>query len=136
MFKQIAKYTFFTFIWKRYRATILATLLVLFYFWLVGRVHSDFIAYAELRGESANLGVSFLIKWLLFILGFIIYLVYIFLWSIRTPSKIKTPRSATRDTSVSEVVAAKNDPFTQLRQKQELRSRSDLVIEKYPKKEP
>lgn len=144
MFKQVIKYTLLAVIWRRYRSMIVATLGLFFYFWLVGKLHQDFLAaYAQVNAADAPLAVSFLVKWLLLGTGLVVWLVYLWFW--RRPraqaeiatleaAKRRNPRELKRETSPAPASPEVERRFEQLRGKQTLRSKSDLVIEKYPKK--
>ena len=83
MFNNLLRLTFVSYIWKRYRRLIVSTLLLFAYYWLVGKLHGDYILYSELTAKDAtenatpssqaHLGYSFIIKWLALILGGVIY---------------------------------------------------------------
>lgn len=137
MFKQVIKYTLLAVIWRRYRSLIVGTLGLFFYFWLIGKLHQDFLAaYAQVNATDAALAVSFLIKWLLLGTGLVVWL--IFLWFWRRPRAqadiAKSTRELARDIPTAPASPEVEQRFKQLREKQTLRSKSDLVIEKYPKK--
>jgi len=131
MLKQLVKYTVAAVIWKRYRALIIATIVLFIYFWLVGKIHGDFIAYSKLRASSEDLGLSFVIKWFLFGVGLVCYLACVF-WRTGEPASDKS-QTDTQSTGV-EPSPSNIDSFANVRNKKNLRSKSDIIIEKYPPK--
>lgn len=128
MFKHILKYTLLTVVWKRYRVAIIATVFLFMYFWLVGKIHSDFILYSEVKDTENHIGFSFFVKWLSYLFGLCIYLAFIFLKSDASEKKFR--QNKIPDSTVASTI----DPFESVRSKQKLKSRSDQIIEKYPKK--
>ena len=143
MIKNIFRITLATYIWKRYSVVIISTAVLFVYFWLVGKIHSDYVSYIELNDESKYLGLSFLLKWFAFLVGFLVYLL---VNSARFSLKNEIDNSKE---SVSNTVQAnanndaldvqekkannQQDPFAQIREKPTLRSRADIVIEKKAK---
>jgi len=67
MMNQIFRITFVTFIYKRYKQTILSSALLLFVLWLIEKVHQDFVSYSQLNEDTSYLALSFGLKWLTFI---------------------------------------------------------------------
>ena len=138
MLKNIVRLTVAGYIWKRYKVLILSTAILFAYFWLVGKIHDDYISYANLNGNSENIGFSFLLKWTAFVIGFGSYF---FLNSRYRRSEKSTSISRHDAHSDSLVNAAKTpdisgsesnqeDPFAKIRHKKKLRSLADQIIDK------
>ncbi len=125
MLKPFIKYTLMVVMWKRYRRTILATVLLFAYLWLIGKVHNDFILYTEVNNSENHIGFSFLIKWFAYIIGVLVYIAYLFFCS-DTTQKVK-------EINTEERQAPDDGAFEKVRSKQILMSRADHIIEKYPK---
>ncbi|KJZ10922.1 hypothetical protein TW85_17785 [Marinomonas sp. S3726] len=66
MMNQIFRITFVTFIYKRYKQTILSTALLLLVLWLIEKIHQDFVNYSQLNEDTSFLAVSFGLKWFAF----------------------------------------------------------------------
>lgn len=64
MMNQIFRITFVTFIYKRYKQTILSSGLLLLVLWLIEKVHQDFVSYSQLNEDTSYLALSFGLKWL------------------------------------------------------------------------
>lgn len=133
MLKNLLHLTVLTVIWKRYRKLILSTLLLFLWFWLLGHLHDDYIRYIELNEDKQFLALSFVIKWLAYIVAVIGYLLYNARFSLRVGS----PREVSGMQDSLENFKAQDDrqldvddPFAQIRQRDKLRSRADFVIEK------
>jgi hypothetical protein len=67
MMNQIFRITFVTFIYKRYKQTILSTALLLLVLWLIEKIHQDFVNYSQLNEDTSFLAVSFGLKWFAFV---------------------------------------------------------------------
>ena len=140
--------------WRKYRVAMMATLILFAYFWLVSKLHLDFIAYLELAKTDEHLGWSFVVKWAFLIIGIVSYLLFLFLsnraihsessrtsqseptsiWEKRDTISPESKVSAREDNKSSDDTPRGDDPFRALRTKPSLRSKSDLVIGKYPEK--
>jgi len=134
MFKQLVKYTLAAVIWKRYRALILATVGLFVYFWVVGRLHGDFLAYVALRSSNENLASSFIIKWLFIGGGLSAYLGFLYFWQ-REPEERTLPKTPHKTPEASPKTSShdQKDPFERLRTKTTLKAKGDTVIDRYPK---
>jgi hypothetical protein len=66
MMNQIFRITFVTFIYKRYKQTILSSGLLLLVLWLIEKIHQDFVSYSQLNQDTSYLALSFGLKWLAF----------------------------------------------------------------------
>lgn len=153
MMKQLFRLTFVAFVWKRYKQVIVSTLVLLLFLWITEKVHQDFVNYSQLNADTAYLGLSFVIKWLVFFLGSVVYL-GINVWfrsnnttpsegdsllnkmqstAPHTPSPSSNNQQDASATSTSESANA-SDPFDAIRHKETLRSKADVVLQKPPKK--
>ncbi|MDJ0833365.1 MAG: hypothetical protein QNJ69_07550 [Gammaproteobacteria bacterium] len=129
MLKNLLQLTVLTVVWKRYRTVIISTLLLFLGFWLLGQLHDDYIRYSELNDDKRFLALSFFIKWSLYILAVVGYLLYNARFSLRVGSS-KDPVQADSSNQSSGQPAQSADPFAEIRRRDKLRSRADFVIEK------
>jgi len=134
MFKQLFRLTVVTYVWKRYKAIIVSTVILFVFFWLVSQLHQDYLSYGDLNKDTQHIGLSFVIKWVAFMVGFIVYVLFNS-WQGKRASRSKDlPQDSvntaqlTSDTPDQEVNL--NDPFYEIRQKDKLRSKADMIIEK------
>ncbi len=134
MFKQLFRLTVITYVWKRYKAIIVSTVILFVFFWLVGQLHQDYLSYGDLNKDTQHFGLSFVIKWAAFITGFIIYVLFNSWQGKRArrtkdlPQDVVSTAKLTSDAPDEGVKA--NDPFHDIRQKDKLRSKADMIIEK------
>lgn len=141
MFKQIFKLTVVSVVWKKYKAGILSTLGLFIYYWLVEKLHADYLHYLSLQQSDAALGSSFLLKWLFLIGGLLLYLGFNFLRQRPLKTSIphveskasRKPRSKTQQQTPPSTAEDAPDPFAHLRDKPTLRSKGDFIIEKHDK---
>ena len=130
MFKNLVHLTLLTLLWKRYKRLIISTLILFVYFWLVGKLHEDYVNYVELNQDQQYLATSFFIKWLALIIGALVYLL-INILVFRGRQAADTPVGKPEARSADSGTASKDsDPFAQIRQRRKLRSRADFIIEK------
>ena len=142
MINNFLRLTLITYIWRKYKILIISTLLLLSYFWVVGKLHDDFIALSQLKKETQNLGLSFLLKWLAFLIGVIIY-VFTNTW-LKKPhtrdgrnffkSNPSNHQSNSSGSGKALLRQPSQDPFSLIRQRKKLRSEGDFIIEKSAKK--
>lgn len=151
-------------LWRQYKFLIASLVLLIVAIFIVGQVHDDYIAYAQTSAQAAQVGWSFVVKWLAWLGAVLLFLVSNHFVNARKekikaqkPSKsLKTilsfkvfkgaDKADSNDTSVlkqngksskeptKETQAGSEDPFAHLRDKEKLRSFADLVIEKHDKK--
>ena len=130
MLKNLLHLTLLSYLWKRYKTLILSILLLMLYFWLVGKVHQDYVSYSELNEDHQYLALSFIIKWIAFAIGAIVFLLFNTLSPLRdrpaAPEKKKPAPGASAKSPKREAI----DPFEQIRHKDTLRSRADFILEK------
>lgn len=151
MLTNLVKLTAVTFLWKKYKSTIVSTLVLIIYFSVVAVVHQDYLAYKELEGSSENLGLSFVLKWLAWLGGIVFYFLFDSIGSNNKLSGDKLQSGKDRRNSKSSNDNKKSnknnsnedkkgtpaidtdnqqDPFSAIREKKKLRSKADLLIEK------
>lgn len=135
MFKQLFRLTVVTYVWKRYKAIIISTVILFVFFWLVNQLHQDYLSYGNLNENKEYIGLSFVIKWLAFSVGCIVYLLFNSWrkWQKKPAKDLPqeklskadlTERSADDQTSY-------HDPFDEIRKRNKLRSKADFIIEKH-----
>lgn len=135
MFKQVFKYTLGIYLWKRYKRIIVSTPILFLTFWLISVIHQDFVDFLKMQGETQYLGRSFLVKWGAFLLALLVY-VWLNFRAIEKDNKVASA-------GVKEVLSSKSalsgaeaspntasDPFAEIRTKDQLRSKSDLILSK------
>jgi hypothetical protein len=136
MFNKMFRFTAIMYFWKRYRQLILSTLCLFGVFWLVGTIHSDYVELSQLEQSNDYLAQSFVIKWLIYLVAVAVYLMV----NSRGKSGKRAEKKA--ETKTKEKAAPKSekgasasqvDPFSEIRNKDKLRSAADMVIEKHKK---
>lgn len=131
MIKNLLQLTLLSFIWKRYRNVIISTLVLFVFFWLVGMLHDDYVNYSRLNDDRQYLALSFFIKWLSFLIGVFIYLIYNARFSLRVSSDQASNKALSRkDKKHGTHQTVQADPFEKIRQQDKLRSKADFVIQK------
>ena len=139
MFKQIFRITFVTLVWKQYKSAIVSTLLLFAFLWLAGNVHEDYLVYAAEQNDEGLVGRSFLYKWIALVSGVLIYLSYHWLRSASS----KTVKESRPNNGYFSKGSGSNgktnsladndqgdDPFAELRNKDKLRSRAEILVDK------
>lgn len=125
MFKQAFRLTFVVVIWKQYKRAIVSTALLFAYLWFVGFAHSEYLSFAELQPEETSIALSFFVKWFALILGVALYMGFHFF--------TKTPNKKSKGNERAKLNAPSTDepdPFEQIRHKEKLRSRAEIIIDK------
>jgi len=130
MLKNLLHLTLLTVLWKRYKSIIVSTLLLFVFFWLVGKLHADYVSYSELNNDHKYLAFSFFIKWCAFIVGVVIYLLFNSFFPRSKNTENIDPTETKKN--LPEKPAAP-DPFDEIRGRKKLRSRADFIIEKNKK---
>lgn len=127
MLKNLLHLTLLSYLWKRYRSLIVSVLLLILYFWLVDRLHQDYVSYSELNDDHQYLALSFIIKWMAFVIGVVVFLLTNTLLPLRQSSTTDNKNKTVKHSDNPSITA---DPFESIRHKDKLRSRADFVIEK------
>ena len=135
MIKNLLRITFVGFIWNRYGTMILSALVLFAYFWIVGKIHGDYLSYAQLHSQTGFVGVSFVVKWLAFLAGVIVYWLFnsvVRKRLIRKGQERELPASRPVTSAQPEALRenAEDDPFEEIRNREALRSKGDLLLEK------
>lgn len=140
MWNNLLKLTLVSYVWKRYRRTLIALPVLLLYFWFVNLVHHDIIAYATLNKDTSWLGWSFLVKWLFILLGVVVFVLIHLKAKPEQSDKLISPlKHAFKESKSQQKATGKNlaeegitetDAFERIRKKDKLRSKADIVIEK------
>ena len=141
MFKQFFRLTFVTFIWKHYKRIIVSTALLFAFLWFVGYAHSEYQSYANLH-QAKGAQSSFFYKWIAQILGVSCYLLFHYLMPSRKQQKLKLKEKAKEQEKelkkASKPFKSKKvpppdpnepDPFEQIRKKDKLRSRAEMLVD-------
>lgn len=134
MIKNIVKITLLNYLWKKYKAVIVSTVVLFFYFWLVGKLHEDYVSYSHLNNDTNNLGLSFVLKWLCFLVGLGLYLLVNARQNRKESVLEKMSSTAEKGNAKTAAEASSSssaDPFQHLREKEKLRSKADVIIERH-----
>lgn len=143
-------------LWRRYKFMIVSLIILIACIFIVGQIHDDYLAYAQTSGEAVSVGASFIVKWLIWIVGFALFIFANHLANRRKEkqavndtanksllgilgqkfAKVKTggdevsvkPKAKPKALETSD---SKVDPFDALRSKDKLRSYADLLIDKH-----
>ncbi|MGB3727202.1 MAG: hypothetical protein WA981_15740 [Glaciecola sp.] len=142
-------------LWRRYKLLIVSLIVLVASIFIIGKVHSDYLAYVQTSQTPANVGWSFAVKWGAWFFVLLLFLLVNHLANKQKdkqavqdkPNKtlsaiivdkfkgkkesIQTPRNTSQNSTANN---QDNDPFAQLREKDKLRSYADLLIEKNKKK--
>ena len=128
MFKPLIRITLAHLIWRHYKPVLVATAVCIVGLVLVSMLHADYVAFAkQLQGES-YLGLSFIAKWLLYILIVGIW-IYIWIRTLRQQQRVQNIRqlmASEEDTTTNE-----SDPFYHIRHKDKLKSKADVILNKH-----
>ncbi|WP_191600404.1 hypothetical protein [Marinomonas algicola] len=150
MMNQIFRLTFVTFVWKKYKRVIISLVALLFSLWMIEQIHQDFVQYSQLNNDTSYLAVSFIIKWVVFLLAAGLFIFVNTILKTKTspskkPSQIRSKKrffyktSSPDKTSLSKAAddssKPQSDPFDAIRSKTKLRSKADLVLEPDKKKQ-
>jgi len=122
MFKQAFRLAFVALIWKQYKSVIISTILLFAYLFLISNVHGDYLEHLKLQDQSQTSGLSFVYKWLAYAAGIALYFLFHWWRASRKSIKPKSDKVAS-----SEVLDDEDDPFAQIRQRKQLRSRADFL---------
>ncbi len=142
MMNQLFRLTFITFVWKKYKQLIVSTLILILLLWIVEQVQQDFVAYSQLNSDTSYLALSFIVKWAVFTLlcvGFVVVNLSFGKSTLqKKPAKSffnhknkeavgsVSPKKDQNDESSPET----GDPFDAIRNKSQLRSKADLLLKK------
>ena len=129
IFKQVFRIAFVTFIWKNYKAWIVSTILLLFGFFLIGKIHADLLQYWQLQEEKSQIAASIIYKWIAYLGCALAYFLYHYFRPKKAPETAKETKEK-RKTLEKELtnLSPNEDPFSDIRNRDTLRSRSDFIL--------
>jgi len=142
-------------LWRRYKFLLVSLILLIVFVFLVGQVHQDYLAYAQSTGGVA-VGWSFAVKWLVWILGIVVFLALnhwanqrkqkqndaqdknsalqrIIKWKNKSQEKTGEAKLSDKAPDKSPNKGEQKGPFAALREKEKLRTYADIIIEKKSK---
>ncbi|EWH08116.1 transaldolase AB [Catenovulum agarivorans DS-2] len=139
MFSPLIRLGLLASFWLKYKSNIIKTLFAVLALAIVHYVYQDVVELFSLNQQQNNLMYALIAKWLVIL---IIIVVYVF--SLKStarnnqPLNVKKTAKATTNKVANSTTSSKQtqqdsesvDPFEQLRHKDKLRSRSDLMLEK------
>lgn len=133
MWNNLLKLSLVSYIWRRYKKTVILLPALLLYFWVVGLAHDDYLAYAQLQQDKQWVGASFMVKWLLLIGGVVLFVFA----HLSDKSGKEVPPDIDPDMLEKAPMAAKeelftpdiNDSFDRIREKQSLSSKADVILQ-------
>lgn len=132
MFRFLTKTLFVAAIWKRYKRTIITSIVLSISYFLISDIHDDYIGYVANTGDKENLLASYFIKWAMLALVTGVYFLYNNqLFFSRKPSGVKTVEKYKIKIEQHAEEAA-DDPFFAIREKATLKSKSDLLMKENP----
>ena len=135
VFKQVFRLAFITFIWKQYKAWIVSTVILLASLFIIGQVHADLLQVWELNKDTSYTSVSLLYKWSAYIACISIYCCY-HMFRQKKPPKNSTKVAKEEQKQLKKELAdlpPSEDPFSEIRKRNKLRSRSDFLLDKEKK---
>lgn len=121
MWNSLLKLSVVSYVWKRYRRTLIGFPLLLLYFWGVGLIHEDFIAYITLDGGKQGVAWSFIVKWLLILAGIVVFI-------LLHLNGVVTSAHSTDNVEPPSVDDVEQDAFSRIRKKDKLRSKADVIL--------
>ena len=131
MLNQLLKITLWASLWlwlkPRWRGLLALAAFVV----LVHIAHSEYLGYVELSGERAFLAWSYVVKWVALIFAVLLYLGF----SLRSPAQPGKAQVKATGRSSGDNNSGEDDGFDFLREKAELRSEAELVIERKASKD-
>lgn len=125
MLNQILKFTLVSslLLWLRPRWRSLLSLVTLVI--LVHVLHAEYLGYVELSGDQEHLVWSYVVKWLVLLVGIGIYLFY----TLSVGGTDGNGARSVASTPPAEGSAPKGDGFDFLRQKKQLQNKAEKVIQ-------
>ena len=135
VFKQVFRIAFIALIWKQYKAWIVSTVLLFTSLYLIGQVHADFLQHWKIQDDNSHTGQSFIIKWLAYIVTISLYCLFHFFRPKKSSASDKKKDKAQQKKLKTELenLPSDADPFSSIRKRKKLRSRSDFILERSQK---
>jgi len=131
IFKQIFRIAFVALIWKQYKAWIISTVLLLLGLYLIGQIHTDFLQHWQLQGDTSKTGQSFIYKWTAYLGSIALYIGFHYFRPKKEPlnNQKKNKEKQKELTLELEKLSGDQDPFSAIRKREKLRTRSDFILE-------
>ena len=133
MLQRLVIWTMLVTIWRRYGKALRLLPLVIVLLFLISMLHSDYVQYVRVSEDRKYLPWSFIIKWLLIISVIAVYWRFVLLvirGGPKDPLSLKKREGKKAYQNDSDLDAQRNDPFKNIREKKQLRSKADLLIQK------
>ena len=124
IFKQAFRVAFIALIWKQYKASIVSTLLLIAFLFVVSNIHADYLA--AVGAENAD-RLSFVYKWLAYSFAILIYIAFHLVRGRIKPTDVSDREKIQQS---KELENTGDDPFAAIRERQTLRSRADFLMDK------
>ncbi|WP_016957522.1 lipase chaperone [Catenovulum agarivorans] len=134
MFSPLIRLGLLASFWLKYKSNIIKTLFAILALAIVHYVYQDVVELFSLNQQQNYLMYALVVKWLVILL-----IIGTYVFSLKSAAKNNQPlnvkksaktAAATNSTASSKLGSETADPFEQLRHKDKLRSRSDLMLEK------
>ncbi|GBL05852.1 hypothetical protein [Glaciecola sp. KUL10] len=134
-------------LWRRYKFLLVSLVITVISMVIVGQIHQDYLSYNALLEEPKHVGLSFALKWLIWI-GSVILFLGVNHWYNQKKQAEKELDSGGTNTALKKLLGRlqvtstdekseqpqkkgqPKDPFEALRSKDKLRSYADVIIEK------
>ncbi|MDN4502343.1 hypothetical protein QX776_08010 [Alteromonadaceae bacterium BrNp21-10] len=127
MLKPLIRLTLAHLIWRHYKPVLIATVVCLLGIILVSFLHADYVAFAkELQGEN-HLGLSFIVKWLVYC---VIVGLWLWIWLRTMAQRQKLQDINTMLVAEKNYACPEDDPFNNIRHKDKLNSKADAILNK------
>lgn len=123
IFKQAFRWAFITLIWKQYKFSIISTFLLIVFLLIVSNIHQDYLT--AIGPENID-RLSFVYKWMAYVIGVLAYVFSHVIFAWLKPSK---KAKKVKIESLKKLNNTDKDPFADIRSRKKLRSRSDFLID-------
>lgn len=138
LIKFLTKTAFLASFVKRFKPHLLFILISATSLLIVSLIHDDFIIYSDVSQNNKDIGVSFIVKWAAS--AALVFISYILTFKImfRSSSAISlsnTKLSTTKTDNLKQCITSYSSSdekaFSKIRPKDKLRSKADIILEKY-----
>ncbi len=136
MFQRLLTWTVFVALWRRYGKLLRIFPVIVVLVFLISMLHGDYVQYVQVSDDASFLPWSFLIKWLLILLVLGAY--WRFAVSVIQGDKASGKRKVKNDNAnlnsgnIGQKGNTEQDPFRNIREKKELRTKAEVVLKKKP----
>ena len=136
MWNSLIKLSVLSLIWKRHRKTLITFALLLISFWVLNLIHKDYLAYADIQDHTQWVGLSFIVKWLFFLIaGAVFVLTNLKSKPGSTTAHHTKQQAPIREEAIDTLKASQettstalDERFVALREKKTLSSKADLLL--------